>query len=97
MNLYEGEFCYAAQEQGRESVCYLQVEQGADGGYVVTATELAENPGPSVTNSWPGLAAAVCQVVLPGIAPEAIEWVERYTSASYRGGHKKSSSPDAKV
>lgn len=98
MNLFNGEFSYQSPEHGRGSVCHLNVEQAGEGGYLVTATELGTNPGPSVTNSWPGLAAAVCTRVLPDAEPQSIQWVERYTVDSYLGARNKAFvSPDAHV
>ena len=51
-------------------------------GYV--CTEIAENEGSSVTNSWPWLAEALVETL--GLDPGRTEFIEHYCSLSYRNG-----------
>src|SRR5690348_15423639 len=49
---------------------------------LVIATELADNPGPSITNAVEALAEQVWRTLLPH-AREGFLWVEHYSDASY--------------
>lgn len=97
MKLFDGEFVYLSPTHSVASVCHVCVEQVGEGDYLVTATELGTNPGPSVTHSWIGLAEAVCERVLPDVEPEKIRWKERYDENSYQPKLKSEPSPDAEV
>lgn len=51
---------------------------------VVVCTELADNRGPSVTNSWPWLASALAEHL--DLQPERTRFLEHYCHLSYEGG-----------
>lgn len=51
---------------------------------IVILTELADNPGKSVTNSWPFIASAIYYQLFPDFDPKGIIWVEHYGQQSYR-------------
>ena len=61
---------------GREAWCSLEILPLADGRTAVVATELADNPGTSVTNVAEHLASHVCDRF--GIDPDRLVWIEHY-------------------
>ena len=61
---------------GCRSCCGLEIIPLADGRTLVIATELADNPGTSVTNVAEHLASFVCERF--GIETEKLVWVEHY-------------------
>lgn len=62
---------------GRPARCRIRVyRRGPDRPTVVIATELADNPGTSVTNRAETVAAMVCREF--GIDPGTLLWVEHY-------------------
>ena len=58
------------------SACALELLPRPDGRVVVIASELADNPGTSVTNAAELLATDVCRRF--GIAPDRLVWIEHY-------------------
>lgn len=56
----------------------------ANGKTVIVCTEVAENEGRSVTNSWPDLAPAVLQHLGGAVRRERAVFVEHYCTGSYR-------------
>ena len=52
------------------------------GHQVFVCTELADNPGPSVTNAWPQLAESILEMV-PEATPEKSIFIEHYFEGSY--------------
>lgn len=46
--------------------------------YIVVMTELDDNPGMSVTNAAEIIATDVLNILLPGVDPEAMTWIEHY-------------------
>lgn len=73
---YDGYYIYAGAN-GWEGRCYLQVYEPRGGLPVALATEIAANPGSSVTNSAAGLATRVWRNLLPQ-AREGLRWIEVY-------------------
>jgi hypothetical protein len=61
---YDGYFTYCGPDAviGR---CYLQIYEGSGTIPLVLATEIAENPGPSITNAAGALATQVWRDLLP--------------------------------
>ena len=70
---------YEYQGPYTKSRCQLEIN-----GHVVVATEIAENPGMSITNSIGELAASVCRDF--DIPPEKLVLIEHYGNESYHGG-----------
>ncbi len=67
---------------GREAWCDLAVYELGDGRRVCIATERADNPGASITNTAELAATAAAREL--GIPPETLVWVEHYAgSESY--------------
>ncbi len=64
------------------SVCRLRVYESW-AGMVLLASELADNPGPSITNSAEALATALAERY--GIDAGRAVFIEHYDQASYRG------------
>jgi len=58
------------------SACALELLPRPDGRVVVIATELADNPGTSITNAAEILATEVCRRFR--IPPERLVWIEHY-------------------
>ena len=65
---------------GCRSCCALEVLRLSDGRTVVIATELADNPGTSVTNAFEIVATEACRRF--AIDPARLAWVEHYGYAS---------------
>src|SRR2546421_12763932 len=61
---------------GCESWCGLEIIPIDGGKTVIIATELADNPGTSVTNICEDLASVVC--VELAIDPSSLVWIEYY-------------------
>ena len=61
---------------GCQSFCKVEVIPVADGRTVVIATELADNPGTSVTNVAEYLASEICGRF--SIQPDRLAWIETY-------------------
>ncbi len=71
-----GFFDYRDPNFGNDSSCFLRVYKIADGVTVAVATELADNKGPSITNSAETL---WCEVVKEyGLDPTTTYFVEHY-------------------
>jgi hypothetical protein len=73
--------CSYRDGNGRLCRCHLQVYRDGDIA-VVVATELEDNPGASITNSFEYLATGVWQKL--GVTFEQTTWIEHYCSESYR-------------
>jgi hypothetical protein len=65
-----------------DSCCNIEVHRRSDGKYVFVATELADNPGTSVTNFAEHLATAMRSRY--GLKPEDVIWIEHYPEAQNR-------------
>ena len=65
---------------GRSAWCRIEIILLADGRTAVIATELAENPGTSVTNVAEFIASFVCDQF--GIDSEKLIWIEHYGYSS---------------
>ncbi len=77
MKTVNGAFDYKVDAwSSRWSSCFLRVYQIADRIAVVVATELTENPGPSITNSAEALATEVVKEY--SLDPERTYFVEHY-------------------
>ena len=61
---------------GRRGWCRLELLRASDGRTVAIATELADNPGTSVTNASEYLASNVCSKF--GVDPRSLVWIEHY-------------------
>ena len=61
---------------GRKGECRIEATKLPDGRIVVIATELADNPGMSITNAAEYVATDVCEAL--GIAPHQLIWIEFY-------------------
>lgn len=65
-----------------EGRCRVRLYKGFDGGYTVLLTELADNPGESVTNA--------CERIATGVQPRwaldltTTRWIEHYPAESFR-------------
>lgn len=71
---------------GHAVLCHLKVYKHSGNGsqqVIVIATELAENPGQSITNCYERLAEMV--TAAHGLKPEQTLWVEHYNADSYSG------------
>ena len=71
---------------GNKVLCHLTVYRSQSGEPVQTiviATELAENPGQSITNCYERLADMV--TTAHGLEPAHTLWVEHYNADSYNG------------
>lgn len=55
----------------------------------VVLTELAENPGTSITNAYEKIATAIYNDFLIQTPIENINWIEHYTNESYEGESDK--------
>jgi len=65
---------------GRLCRCELHVYRDGDAA-VVVASELEDNPGASITNTYEDLATGVWQKL--GLAVDQVTWVEHYGAQSY--------------
>jgi hypothetical protein len=72
---------------GGDGWCALEILKGKDARVVVIATELADNPGMSITNAAEHLAYRVC--VEFAIDPSQLFWVEHYGYAAPGGGTRR--------
>ena len=63
-----------------KSVCSLVIDQSRN---LVIATEIADNPGTSITNAVDLLANQVCNEFQ--LDKQRLTWIERYTKQSYKG------------
>ena len=63
---------------GTSSRCHLRVFRHPDRPVIAIATELANNPGTSITNALPTLAQQICTAF--DIDSEVLLWVEHYTA-----------------
>ena len=63
-----------------KSVCSLVIDQSRN---LVIATEIADNPGTSITNAVDLLANQVCDEFK--LDKQKLTWIERYTEQSYKG------------
>jgi len=54
----------------------------SDGRQIIVVTEIADNPGPSVTSAWPQLAGELFES-LSVPSRERVQFVEHYFSGSY--------------
>lgn len=70
---------YPYDGPGGPAWCHLQVYQGEDGAVVALATDLPDNPGPSITAWTDRLAYQVWQDVG---APPVFTWIEHYLAGS---------------
>ncbi len=77
MKIADERFTFKAWPYGRESVCHLRAWVH-DGRTVAVTSELADNPGPSVTNGAEGLHARL----VARFGPSVIH-VEHYGPAAY--------------
>lgn len=66
---------------GRTGHCHLEVLNNEDN-TIVIATELADNPGMSITNAVECLIAQVCRSKV--IDPATLVWIEHYSEKSYK-------------
>jgi hypothetical protein len=80
MELSYAGLCSYCDGNGRLCRCHLQVYRDGDIA-VVVATELEDNPGSSITNSFEYLATGVWQKL--GLTFEQTTWIEHYCSESY--------------
>lgn len=83
-------FAYKDGRYPYESECGLDVYGDKDRkNFVVIATELDDNPGPSITNSYESLAGVVYrQFIMPNNAisyKANVTWVEHYPNIRRRG------------
>ena len=65
---------------GFKSACSLVVDRSRN---LVIATEIADNPGTSITNAVDLLANKVCNEFQ--LDKQRLTWIERYTKQSYKG------------
>lgn len=72
---------------GQRGVCGVRVISVDATKKIVILTELADNPGSSVTNSWPFIASSVYYQLFREVDPKGIAWVEHYGQQSYRHPH----------
>ena len=80
--IHDGRFKYRTGGLAALSVCRLRIyERWA--GVILLASELADNPGPSITNSAEALATALAERY--GIDGGRAVFIEHYDQASYRG------------
>ena len=73
-------------DNGNQALCRLQVYRNPNGApeqALVLATELAANPGQSITNTYETLATFVTAVF--GLRADHTLWVEHYNTDSYTG------------
>ena len=80
--IHDGRFEYETGGAVARSACRLRVYKG-EAGVVLVTSELADNPGSSITNTAEMLATAL--VVRYGIDTERAVLIEHYDHASYRG------------
>ena len=82
--IYNDTFEYQPHRNIRRtpSVCHLQVARRGDDSLII-ATELADNPGMSITNSSERLASLVVQQF--GLNPAHMTFIEHYNEESYYG------------
>lgn len=78
----EGSFPLAAMEFG------LTIFDLSDGRRVFVCTELADNPGRSVTNAWPELAAHLVDAI-GDTTREKTVFIEHYWPGSYESGMRE--------
>lgn len=78
---YDGEYPFVGL-LGRDSRCRLRLYAGAERPPVVIVTELADNPGTSVTNAAEELAHLVCRHYN---LDEEFIWIEHYLDRGRRG------------
>ena len=69
------------------SYCKLELYKRSDGMYIAVCTELADNPGTSVTNQCEVLATQIIKQY--NLHPEVLLFVEHYDEGSYHGGTEK--------
>ena len=80
--VHDGRFEYETGGAFPRSVCRLRMYEGG-ACLILVASELADNPGASITNTAELLATALVQRW--GIDPERAVLIEHYDPASYRG------------
>ena len=72
--------CSYRDDLGRLCRCDLHVYRDGNAA-VVVASERADNPGSSITNSYENLATGVWQKM--GLSLDQVMWVEHYAAQSY--------------
>jgi len=82
---YDGLYHYWGYH-GCPSRCWLRIYK-APGQAVVVATELADNPGTSITNMAEVLATHVCQEF--GLPLDDLMWIEHYPERCFLGGRPR--------
>ena len=80
---YDGFFAFRGPN-GLDGRCYLQIYEAVGAIPVVIATEIAANPGQSVTNAAEGLATQVWRALLPR-AREGFRLIEVYRRPTSKG------------
>jgi hypothetical protein len=80
--IYNGMYCYGGP-QSHSSYCWLRVYTAPDQA-VVIATEVADNPGISITNAVESLATQVAQRF--AIPFDTLTWIEHYPERIVNGG-----------
>ena len=66
------------------SACHLDLYERPDGAIIALCTELADNPGTSITNVTERLYTKIAKEF--NIAPGSLRCIERYAEESYNGG-----------
>ena len=67
----------------RNSRCGLTILPQPEGKVIVILSELAANPGASITNRYAGIATAVYEEFLSHVPVQDITWIEHYNRDSY--------------
>lgn len=67
----------------RNSRCGLTILPQPEGKVIVILSELAANPGESITNRYAGIATAVYEEFLSHLPVQDIAWIEHYNRDSY--------------
>lgn len=87
--LHDGILGYKPGHMANAAKCHVQLLRDEETGkYLCIATEIAENPGKSVTNACEHIANQVLKDSDYVIEPESLIFLEHYSVASYNGGGK---------
>ena len=79
---YQGVFDYLGLSRF-SSRCGLTILPQPEDKVIVILSELAANPGASITNRYAGIATAVYEEFLSHVPVQGIAWIEHYNRDSY--------------
>ena len=85
---YEGNFVFKGLGNS-EGVCHLKIFSQPNKIFIVVLTELTENTGASITNSYEKIVTQVYHKFLAEVPFNKITWIEHYDKNSYEKSDNK--------